>query len=162
MRQGGFAFNRANAHILGLLRNAPFQQETSTVTDDYESWINAVWGSHSERVITSALCKESNPSELRAAEHTDKGLLPIYSNLADMELLMNGQWVALESGCDVAIALCGIALERATCGLFRPAVPHRIRNSGRCLSRVMKLRLCPSLVIDASSILAAKRQAITS
>lgn len=52
--------NGVSAHALSLSHESMFQQEALTNEDDYFHWIIALWGSHSECAIMSALCHESS------------------------------------------------------------------------------------------------------
>lgn len=149
-------FNGINAHAFGLLKDFFFEQDAFVQDDDYFRWVNAVRDS-SAHVLTSFFYHESNPDTLHSAAHVDKGLLTICTNVADLEVCVKGEWVSLgphqSSSPDVVAVLTGYTLERATNGLFR-AVRHRVRNNGRRRSRVMKLRLDPSLTIKPASIIA--------
>lgn len=151
---GEVLFNGINAHTLHLLRDEyPFQQEAFPDTSDYFRWVNAVQHS-SAHVLTSFHYKESNPDVLHLAAHVDKGILSICTNPKDLEICVRGEWIPLgHQPPGVVAVLTGFTLERATNGLFR-AVRHRVRNDGRRLSRVMKLRLDPSLIMKPASIIA--------
>jgi len=150
---GGVLFNGINAHALNLLRDMPFEQEAFVDMGDYSRWINAVRDS-SAHVMTSFLYEESNPDTFHAAAHVDKGLLSICTNPTDLEVCVKGHWLSLGAQPPGVVAvLTGYTLERATNGLFS-AARHRVRNSGMRRSRVMKLRLDPSLVIKPASVIA--------
>ena len=150
---GALVFNGINAHVLSLLRNERFEQEAFPDDADYKHWINAVEHS-SAHVMTSFLYQESNRATLHAEAHVDKGLLSICTNPSDLEVCVEGQWVPLGPQAPGVIAvLCGYTLERATNGLFH-ACRHRVRNTGERRSRVMKIRLDPSLVVKPASVIA--------
>ena len=151
---GEILFNGINAHGLNLLRDDyPFEENAFSDSNDYVRWINAVKDS-SAHVMTSFHYKASNPELLHAAAHVDKGVLSICTNPEDLEVCVKGEWISLGTHPEGVVAvLNGYTLERATNGLFT-AARHRVRNNGRRLSRVMKLRLDPSLVVKPASVIA--------
>ena len=84
--------------------------------------------------------------------HTDKGVLSILLNPADVQVKVEGTWTPVCSSAteeeQYAVVLVGQTLEAATCGLFKAAL-HRVVNHGQARTSVVaKIRAPPSAVLD--------------
>ena len=153
--QACILFQGINRHVLKHVRREYYEQDAFPTNNEYHSWVNACESSD-QHLLTSFRYDESNPDNLHAAAHVDRGLFTILTNPNDMQVRVEGNWIDLGPQPPGTFAvLCGFTLEKATNGLFQAAL-HRVRNSGtgERRSRAFKVRLNPSLVIRPDSITA--------
>ena len=103
-------------------------------------------------IVTGFLYHAANPSVWHCSAHVDKGLFTLISNPMDVEVCVDGEWVApyrypnRRAKGHVLLVLCGHTLEQASAGVFQASL-HRIRNSGPRRSTVVELRGQPSLTV---------------
>ena len=135
--------------LLGADRHGYFRDDNAQ-----EAWTKAISKSK-HHVMSYFRYHGSNPNNLHADAHVDKGVFTLCENTNDLEVFVRGKWVPLggqERG--VVAVLVGYSLERATGGIFQ-AVRHRVRNTGDRRALVTKIRFDPSLVIYPPSVIAS-------
>lgn len=140
-------FQDVNA-LLSIERHRSFPDRDAGI-----AWSAAVSQSY-HHVMSFFRYHGSNPNNLHADAHVDKGVFTICENPNDLEVFVRGKWISLDGQEEGVVAvLVGYSLERATGGIFQ-AVRHRVRNTGDRRALVTKIRFDPGLVIYPPSIIA--------